>query len=567
VNIKTPEGWKVEPLCEVTDVIMGQSPASKYYNFEGEGLPFFQGKTEFGEFYPVAKKWCSKPNKIAKNNDILISVRAPVGPTNIANQKCCIGRGLAAVRPLSELPHKYILYFLRSIEQQIESMGTGTTFKAISGQTLRNLPVPLAPPEQQTQIVEEIEKQFSRLDEAVANLKRVKANLKRYKASVLQAAVTGKLTEEWRKQNLPAPVIELGKFYTYAILCEDGSIYIGHTNDIERRWREHREGQGAEWTKEHKPVKIAHYEAFDSREEAAEREKWLKTGFGRKWIKRELAAGRTRQAGDVEPASKLLERILTERRQKWEEAELARLRERHARGQSKTDENWQPKNDKWKEKYKEPVAPDVSDLPELPDGWGLATFEQLGTWFGGGTPSKRNTAYWNNGSVPWVSPKDMKSQLILDSQEKITEKAIKESSAKLIPHGAILFVVRSGILRRILPVGLAKVDVTVNQDIKALAVCSEMKPEFMLYSALARAEEIRHKCQKDGTTVESIEVPALQTFPVAISSREEQQAIIQEIESRLSVAEEIERTVDANLLRAERLRQSILKQAFSGKLV
>ena len=108
-------------------------------------------------------------------------------------------------------------------------------------------PIPVAPPDQQDRIVAEIEKQFSRLDEAVASLKRVKANLKRYKAAVLKAAVEGKLTEEWRKQN-----------------------------------------------------------------------------------------------PDVEPASKLLERILAERRTKWEEAELAKMK---AKGK-------EPKNDKWKEKYK-----------------------------------------------------------------------------------------------------------------------------------------------------------------------------------------------------------------------
>src|SRR3989338_8752022 len=190
-----PSGWGKSSLAEVAEIIMGKSPSSEYYNAEGEGLPFFQGKAEFGDLYPEAVKWCSAPGKIAQKDDVLISVRAPVGPTNLAPSECCIGRGLAAIRPRSGMPAKYILHYLRSIEKDIDALGTGTTFKAISGKTLREIPVPIAPPDQQKYIVAEIEKQFSRLDEAVANLKRVKANLKRYKAAVLKAAVEGRLVE------------------------------------------------------------------------------------------------------------------------------------------------------------------------------------------------------------------------------------------------------------------------------------------------------------------------------------------------------------------------------------
>jgi len=246
-NKELPESWDVAIIEDISTVILGQSPASSSYNTDGEGSPFFQGKAEFGAFYPHTVKWCTEPKKTALRNDILISVRAPVGPTNLAPKECCIGRGLAAIRPNDGISHKYLLYYLRSIESKIESLGTGTTFKAISGAVLKSLLVSLAPEHEQKRIVAEIEKQFSRLDEAVDNLKRVKANLKRYKASVLKAAVEGKLTEEWRKKNLPAPSSKPGKFYTYAILCDNDSIYIGHTDDIERRWKQHLEGNGSEW--------------------------------------------------------------------------------------------------------------------------------------------------------------------------------------------------------------------------------------------------------------------------------------------------------------------------------
>ena len=95
---KIPKHWQVKKLGEVCKIILGQSPPSDTYNTTGTGLPFFQGKAEFTELYPIVEKWCSSPNKIAEPNDILLSVRAPVGALNIANQKCCIGRGLAAIR-------------------------------------------------------------------------------------------------------------------------------------------------------------------------------------------------------------------------------------------------------------------------------------------------------------------------------------------------------------------------------------------------------------------------------------------------------------------------------------
>ncbi len=186
---------EIKRLDEVCDIIMGQSPPGSTYNKEGKGLPFFQGKAEFGSMYPTASTWCSEPKKIAEPDDILISVRAPVGPTNMSNQKCCIGRGLTAIRPKNGLEPKYVLYYLRSIEKDIAALGSGSTFQSISKSQIENLEIVLAPPDQQRRIVAEIEKQFSRLDEAVANLKRVKANLKRYKAAVLKAAVEGRLVE------------------------------------------------------------------------------------------------------------------------------------------------------------------------------------------------------------------------------------------------------------------------------------------------------------------------------------------------------------------------------------
>lgn len=185
--------YTISSLHEVCEVIQGQSPPGSTYNMEGKGLPFFQGKSEFGEMYPTPVKWCTDPKKIAQPNDILISIRAPVGPTNLCNIEACIGRGLAAIRPKKGIDAKYILYAIRSTVNDLTSKATGSTFDAISGQTLRSHKIPVVPEQEQQRIVAEIEKQFTRLDAGVAALKRVQANLKRYRASVLKAACEGKL--------------------------------------------------------------------------------------------------------------------------------------------------------------------------------------------------------------------------------------------------------------------------------------------------------------------------------------------------------------------------------------
>jgi len=138
-------------LVDVCDIIAGQSPPSSTYNQEGNGVPFFQGKADFGETYPTVRYWCNSPKKISKPDDILFSVRAPVGPTNINNITACIGRGLAAIR-CNNIERKYLLHYLRGNEEKIASLGSGSTFKAITIGTLKELKIPFPPLDQQKKI-------------------------------------------------------------------------------------------------------------------------------------------------------------------------------------------------------------------------------------------------------------------------------------------------------------------------------------------------------------------------------------------------------------------------------
>ena len=188
-------------LPEFTRITMGQSPPSEAYNRSHEGLPFFQGKAEFGDLYPTINKYCSRPRKIAGRGATLLSIRAPVGPTNLAPVECCIGRGLAAIHPYNDIDPLFVLYLLRSIEPSLSSKGAGTTFAAIGKDFLENLEFNLPPLPEQYRIVAKIEELFSELDQGIESLKTAQTQLKVYRQAVLKHAFEGKLTARWREEN------------------------------------------------------------------------------------------------------------------------------------------------------------------------------------------------------------------------------------------------------------------------------------------------------------------------------------------------------------------------------
>lgn len=146
-------------LDEICAINMGQSPDSSTYNEDSNGLPFFQGNADFGEIYPAVRMWCSEPTKIAQEKDVLISVRAPIGALNIANCECCIGRGLAALTVNEDIcAQEYLWHVLSSKVDELNSKGTGSTFKAINKKTLSEIEIPLPPLDEQRKIAAVLDK-------------------------------------------------------------------------------------------------------------------------------------------------------------------------------------------------------------------------------------------------------------------------------------------------------------------------------------------------------------------------------------------------------------------------
>ena len=157
-NLRRHSSFPIVPVGEIADVIAGQSPPGTSYNDAGDGVPFYQGKTEFGRMYiGPPTKWTTSPKRLAQEGDILMSVRAPVGPVNFATQEICIGRGLAAIRPDDgSALSQYTFHILRSLESEITG-SAGAAFASINKRDIEAIKMPLPPMEVQREIVAEIE--------------------------------------------------------------------------------------------------------------------------------------------------------------------------------------------------------------------------------------------------------------------------------------------------------------------------------------------------------------------------------------------------------------------------
>lgn len=191
-----PRRWLRCVLPDFVQIEMGQSPPSTTYNRRGDGLPFFQGKAEFGDLYPEKRVYCSSPKKVAKPGSVLLSVRAPVGPTNISTYECCIGRGLAALHPSDAIPSKFILYLFRNIEPALSGEGSGSTIDSITKDVLENLEFDLPPVEEQRRLVAEIEENLSLADHSIETIDDQLGKVHALHQSILRKAFAGELVPQ-----------------------------------------------------------------------------------------------------------------------------------------------------------------------------------------------------------------------------------------------------------------------------------------------------------------------------------------------------------------------------------
>ena len=450
-----PKGWVWKTMEEIAEVIGGGTPRTnvpKYYQngniawITPADLSGYSAKhISHGARFITEEGLRNSSARLMPQGTVLFTSRAPIGYVAIASNPVCTNQGFKSFVLKDGILPDYVYWYLRGSKNLAESYASGTTFLEISGTKAKQIPIPIAPPDQQKLIVAEIEKQFSRLDEAVTALKRIQANLKRYKASVLKAAVEGKLTTQWRKEH-----------------------------------------------------------------------------------------------PDVEPASQLLKRILTEREKKWEEKNPGK-------------------------KYNEPSAPGTSNLPELPRGWLWVSLDSI-CYQIGDVDHKMPKA--KESGIPYISTKDFlpNGEIDYDNAKKIDQVDYEKLCRKIFPENGDILLSRYGTVGEVRLVKTEKL-FQASYSIAILKLVSEKMSEIV--SLVLQTESVQSEIKKHtrATAQPDLGLAHIRLLGIPIAPIAEQKRIIEEIDRLFSVTEEIEVSVETNLKRAERLRQSILKKAFSGKLI
>ena len=185
-----PEGWHIGTLSEIADITMGQSPSGSSFNEDGHGIIFYQGRTEFGFRFPSIKLFTTEPTRFAEPHSVLMSVRAPVGDINVALDRCCIGRGLAAITAKDEA-FSFVLYTLKGKSSELDLYnGEGTVFGSINRKDLEGLSV-LIPP---MSIIQQFNDCIRPIDESIEIACKEIVNLSFSRDSLLPRLMSGQLS-------------------------------------------------------------------------------------------------------------------------------------------------------------------------------------------------------------------------------------------------------------------------------------------------------------------------------------------------------------------------------------
>ena len=456
-----PDSWTWAQLGDVCKTTSGGTPSRKNAEYFTGDIPWVKsGELPDGLVTEVEERItkaavANSSAKVFPAGTLLIALYgATVGRLGILKEAATTNQAVCAIFPPEYLDTKYLFWYLRFVRSDLVAQAVGGAQPNISQGILRELPIPIAPLDQQKRIVAEIEKQFSRLDEAVANLKRVKTNLKRYKAAVLKAAVEGRLVE--------------------------------------------------------------------TEAELARRE------------------GRSYETGP-----QLLQRILETRRSQWQ----------------------------GKGKYKEPAAPDTTDLPELPEGWTWASAEQLAA----GEPhslaigpfgSNLKVHDYTDSGVPLVFVRNIRSASFGGADTfYVTEEKASELKAHRIDAGDLLITKMGDPPGDVCIYPMNRPPAVITADcIKLRFGRDSVSTRFCAYAIESECVHNQILGITKGVAQLKVSLGRFSSIGLPLPPITEQHRIVAEVDRRLSLQREAEAQVDANLRRAERLRQSILAQAFSGRL-
>ena len=199
------------------------------------------------------------------------------------------------------------------------------------------------------------------------------------------------------------------------------------------------------------------------------------------------------------------------------------------------------------------------------------TLAELGKWSGGKTPSMAEKAYWTDGTIPWISSKDMKASILSDTQDHITEKAVNEASMTVYPANSIAIVTRSGILKHTFPVAYVPFETTVNQDIKMLVVNDEVLPRYAFHVIQGKGKDILVKTKKQGGTVDSLDFQKVLAYKVPVPSKDVQSRLVKVLDNFDAICSDLNiglpAEIEARQKQYEYYRDMLLTFAESGNTI
>lgn len=237
-NIEIPEDWKLEETSKIMDITMGQSPPSESYNETGEGLPFYQGIADFGYLNPNITVWCTDPKKTAKENSILFSVRAPVGETNLITTLCCLGRGVASLKPRKN-NLLYCFYLLNQFKNNFLVFAQGSTYDAINKGDIGKTKIPFTINADEQQKIASV---LSNIDNVILNYENSIGSTKKLKIGLMQTLLidgishskfdTVQLIPRWNRIKIPvnwdiSSISNIGNIVTGSTPSTSHSEYYG----------------------------------------------------------------------------------------------------------------------------------------------------------------------------------------------------------------------------------------------------------------------------------------------------------------------------------------------------
>lgn len=460
--LNIPSSWTKDKLGNVCDMTSGGTPSRKRKDYFNGNIPWVKsgeltdGLVKDIEEFITDEAVKNSSAKIFPAGTLLVALYgATVGKLGILTCDAASNQAVCALFPQNGLDTKYLFWYLRCVRNDLVSQAIGGAQPNINQGILRNLVVPIAPKIEQKRIVSEIEKRFSRLNEATAALKRIKANLKRYKASVLKAAVEGKLTEEWRKQH-----------------------------------------------------------------------------------------------PDIEPASEFLKRI-KEKRKLW-----------HDKADKKTK---QERTKKPKKNYDFSIIREKSKIPS----WAEANLENL-IYIAGriGWRGLKAEEYTENGplffsvhSLNYGEKVDFRDALhiSMDRYNESPEIQLQENDILLAKDGS--GIGKIGIINNLDQLA------TVNSSLLVIRSLEAFIPKFLFYFLSGPQLQSIVKQRITGSATPHLFQRDIKKFTLSIPPLEEQKEIVKELEQHLTIIEKLELSINISEKRSELLRQSILKKAFSGKLI